>query len=127
MFVEDLFSFLSDQGTDAANRIYPNSLPQGVTLPAVRYFEVSDPPEHTHSGRSKLRHPRWQLDCFGKDYFDAKSLAEQIVALMDGYTGAMGTAQCQASFSENGRDNHDPDTGRHWVSLDFEIWYKEAG
>lgn len=126
MFAEDLFSFLSDQGTNAASRIYPNRLPQGVTLPAIRYFEVSDPPEHTHSGRSKLRHPRWQLDCFGGTYFDARTLAGQVIALMDGYKGGMGGAQCQAGFAENAKDNHDPDTDRHWVSLDFEIWFAEA-
>lgn len=126
MFVEDLFSFLSDQGTDAASRIYPNTLPPSPTLPAIRYFQVSDPPEHSHSGRSKLRHPRWQLDCVGGNYFDAKKLAGQVINLMDGYTGGMGSAQCQAGFSEGARDNHDPETGRHWVSLDFEIWYTEA-
>lgn len=123
MFVEDLFSFLSDQATDAASRIYPNELPQGVTLPAIRYFQVSDPPEHTHDGRSKLRHPRFQLDCYADTYLKAHQLAEQVVTALDGYRGQMGQSTCGAGFVEDGRDNHDPETGRHWVSVDIEIWY----
>jgi hypothetical protein len=123
MFVEDLFSFLSDQATDAASRIYPNELPQGVTLPAVKYFQVSDPAEHTHDGRSKLRHPRFQLDCYADTYLEAHRLSDQVIIALDGYQGQMGQATCGAGFSEDARDNHDPETGRHWVSVDIEIWY----
>jgi hypothetical protein len=124
MFVEDLFTFLSDQGTSAASRIYPNTLPQGVILPAIKYFQVSDPPEHTQEGRSNLRHPRFQVDCFAGTYVEAHTLAEQVMGMMDGYSGTMGASTCYAGFQENGRDNHDPETGRHWVSVDFEIWHR---
>lgn len=123
MFVEDLFSFLSDQATDAASRIYPNELPQNATLPAIKYFQVSDPPEHTHDGRSKLRHPRFQLDCYADTYLKAHRLANQVVTALDGYRGQMGQSTCGAGFAEDERDNHDPETGRHWVSVDIEIWY----
>ena len=125
MFVEDLFSFLSDQATDAASRIYPQELPQGVTLPAIKYLQVSDPAMHTQSGRSNLRHPRWQLDCYAETYLAAHRLADQVVTAIDGYTGPMGKKTCYAGFEENMRDNHDPDTGRHWVSVDVVIWYSE--
>lgn len=123
MFVEDLFSFLSDQATAAGSRIYPNILPQGATLPAIKYFQVSEPPEHTHSGRSALHHPRWQLDCYAITYIEARRLAEQTITAIDGFSGAMGSSGCQAGFQEDARDNHNPETGRHWVSVDVEIWY----
>lgn len=123
MFVEDLFSFLSDQATDAASRIYPNELPQGATLPAIKYFQVSDPPEHTHDGRSGLRHPRFQLDCYADTYLKAQQLAGQAITALDGYRGQMGSATCGACFADDKRDNHDPETGRHWVSVDVDIWY----
>lgn len=131
VFVEDLFTYLKTQ-TSAGVRIYPQELPQQPTFPAIRYLQVSDPPEHTHSGRSKLRHPRFQFDCFDADteshdgYLGAKALADEMVAALDGYKGSMGTIECQAGFQENAQDNHDPETGRHWVTLDFEIWHKEA-
>lgn len=125
-FVENLFTYLSDGATDAASRIYPNALPQGVTLPAIRYFLVSDPPERTHSGPSQLRHPKYQLDCVadGEDgYLDALRLANQVVALIDGYTGTMGTYTCHVGFRDEMRDNFDPETGRHTVQLDVIFWH----
>ncbi len=132
MFAEDLFSFLSDRGTSAANRIYPQQLPQGATFPAIRYLRVSDPIEHTHSGRSSLRYPRLQLDCFDQDseghdgYLGAVRLANELITALDSYRGEMGNTACYAGFAENARDNFDSETNRHWVSVDIEIWHKET-
>ena len=132
MFVEDFFTFLKDQGTSAENRIFPQQVPQGASYPAARYFQVSDPPEHTQSGRSSLRHPRFQVDCYDEDsdghdgYLGAKQLANEIIGAVDSCRGEMGTTTCYAGFLENARDNYDPETGRHWVTVDFEIWHKEA-
>ena len=64
LFVEDLFTFLSSNVASVASRIYPNKLPQSPTLPAIRYFQVSEPFEHSHDGPSGFHHPRFQLDCF---------------------------------------------------------------
>jgi hypothetical protein len=122
-FVEELFSFLSDQGTDAASRIYPQQLPQGVTLPACRYFRASNPKDHTHSGVSSLRRPRIQIDCYASTYLGAVKLAGQIENTLDGYKGVMGSRTVQASFVEEaGKDDYDPETGRHRVSVDVVIW-----
>lgn len=126
LFVEDLFEFLSDGGTNAGSRIYPSALPQGVTLPAIRYTLVSDPPEHTHSGPSGLRHPKYQLDCVSdgdEGYKDALTLAEQVITLCDGYVGMMGAFTCHAGFRDEMRDNFDPETGRHSVQVDCIFWH----
>jgi len=125
VFEEDLFVFLSGAGTSAGSRVYPLNLPQGGTLPAIRYFLVSDPSMVTHSGRSKTRNPRYQMDCYGATYLDAKRLAMQVITLLDGYSGTMGSAQCQAGFQENQVDNFDPETGRYWVSVDVVMWFAE--
>lgn len=132
MFEEDFFTYLKNQGTSASNRIFPQQVPQGADYPAARYLLVSDPPEHTQSGRSSLRHPRFQVDCYDQDtdghdgYLGAKRLANEIIEAVDSYRGEMGNTTCYAGFLENARDNHDPETGRHWVTVDFEIWHKEA-
>lgn len=129
VFAEDLFTFLSGGGTLAASRIYPNTFPQGVVLPAIKYFLVSDPPEHTQSGPSNLRHPRYQFDCYadGNDgYLNAALLANQVIALIDGYTGAMGAATVYVGLREDtARDNFDPELNRHWVSFDVTIWHRK--
>ena len=126
-FVEELFSFLSDAGTAAGGRIYPNNLRQGVTLPACRYFRVSNPNEHTHSGASALKRPRFQIECYATTYLAAVGLATQVEAALDGYRGAMGAYEVQAALmEEGGRDDHDPETGRHRVSVDVVIWHRRS-
>jgi hypothetical protein len=127
IFAEGFFDFLSDGATNAASRIYPNALPQGVVLPAIRYFKVSDPPERTHSGPSKLAHPRYQLDCFAdgdEAYKDAVTLAEQVITLIDGYVGPMGTFTVHAGFRDEMHDDFDPETGRYSVSVDAILWHE---
>lgn len=129
LLVEALFTFLSAANTAASDRIYPKRLPQGATLPAITYLLASDPTEHTHSGPSSLAHPRYQLNCWAEGeggYLAAHSLAEEVRAALDGYRGLPAGVEIQAALSENSRDNDDADTGRHWVSLDFIIWYTRA-
>lgn len=125
LFIEDLFTFLSDSGTSAGNRVFPARIPQGQTLPAITYRLVSNPGEPTHSGPSSLRHPRFQLDCWGNTYLEAAGLAEQVVGLLDGYRGLMGGTQVHAGLLEDARDNDDPETGRRWVSVDVIIWQRK--
>lgn len=126
MFVEDLFSFLASAGTDAGSRFYPNRLPQKLTLPAARYFRVSNPQEHTHSGAMALQYPRFQLDCYAEKYLGAVAFAEQVVAALNGYVGVMGSHSVKASFVEDaGKDDYDPETNRHRVMVDVVIWNKE--
>jgi hypothetical protein len=125
LLIEGLFSYLSTANTAAGSRIYPKRLPQTPTLPAITYFEVSDPPEHTHSGPSKLRHPRYQLGCWAADYIGSKSLAEEVKTKIEGYSGSMGGVTVNVSLIEDGGDNEDPDTGRWWVNLDVIIWHQK--
>lgn len=120
MLEEGLFAYLTAHG----QRVYPQRLPQQPTLPAMTYLMVSDPIEHTHSGPSSLGHPRFQLDCWGSTYLEAKHCARQIMALMSAYVGMMGDVEVNASLPLEARDNEDPETGRHWVSIDVVIWYQ---
>jgi len=118
MFEEGLATFLCDAGTSAGDRIYPGRLPQGVVLPAVMWFKVSAGIEYTQSGPEKGREPRYQLDCWAETYLEARTLAEEMIAALSGYRGAMGNEMVEAAFIEGDRDNNDPETGRHWASLD---------
>ena len=124
IFKQALFAYLSTMGSTAGNRVFPVQLPEKAQLPAITYIQVSDPPEHTQSGPSKLRHPRFQIDCWGTTYLDASNLADEMAAL-EGFSGSMGSFEVGASFVEDGRDNYDPNSFRHWVSVDVIIWYSK--
>ena len=131
LFYENFSEFMEGLETSADDRFYPNSFPQGVvpeSLPAVKYFLVSDPQVYSHSGRSGFQEPRWQLDCWAETYYAARSLANDIKIKVAGYVGKMGTQDVQPIFYENLRDNFDPETGKHWVNMDLVIQHvdKEA-
>lgn len=126
MLVEDLFGYLKNK-TDAGERIYPRVLPQGTPLPAVRYFQVSNPVEYSQSGMGGTQHPRFQFDCVGATYLQAASLAKQLTSVLNAFRNVSGaTVTANATFIEDAaRDDYDPDTGRHTASVDATIWYEE--
>ncbi len=124
MIEEGFYSFLSTAHTSAGNRVYPMSLPQEPTFPAMVFFVVDNPAEHTHTSVVDLRNARCQVDCYGSSYLTAKQLAKELTALLTNYAGPMGPAM--VSFTELqdfGRDAWDPDTGRFWVSVDVVLQY----
>ena len=122
VFEEGLFTYLIGLGLACSNRVYPMRLPQGVTLPAMTYQLVSDAHDYTQTGQSALGDPRYQINCWGSTYGDAKSLAEALIAQISGYKGSMGSATVYTAFMEDNRDNVDPVTGRYWVSVDVKIF-----
>ena len=122
-FRNALYAFLTNAGSSAHGRIYPQQLPQQAQLPAMTYVQVSGAGEYSQSGPSRLVHPRYQIDCWGDGYLAASTLAEEVKQAVDGYRGMMGGFEVGVTFIEDERDNFDPETFRHWVSLDIEIWY----
>lgn len=121
---------LADAGVAAlvATRVYPVKMPQRPTYPAVTYFRVSGPREHSQSGPSGLAHPRFQLDCMAATYAGAKTLAAAVRLALDGFRGSMGGGggvDVNAVFIEDDRDDQDDDIQVYWVSLDAVVWHNE--
>lgn len=124
MFEAGLFVFLSNAGTPAGERVFPMRLPQGASLPALVYREVSPGIEYTQGGQSGVSEPRYQFDCWGADELAAKLLASSVTTALSGYRGAMGSEQVHAAFIEGRQDDPDPDTGRCRVIIDAVIQHR---
>lgn len=92
-----VFEFLSD-GLSIGERIYPLTLPQDVTLPALTYRIVSDEPTISHSTDQQsptftgIRHAftRVQFDAYADTYDDADALRDELVTVAVGYRGLWG-------------------------------------
>jgi hypothetical protein len=121
MFETGLYTFLSSIGSSAGNRVYPRRLKQGATLPALVYFKVSGGISYHSSGGSGLKTPRYQINCWGNTELEAKTLAEELKAVLSGYRGLMGTETVTAAFIEDEQDDDDPNTERCLVRLDVVI------
>jgi hypothetical protein len=55
----------------------------------VVYHMISDVPHPTKDGVSTYDKYRFQLDCWGRTYSDADTLAASVKSAMDGYTGTV--------------------------------------
>lgn len=100
-------------------RIFPAALPQGVTLPAIRYAVVSDVERLALEGDGP-RNARVQVDCYAKRYGDAQALADAIAGALSAKSEGL------VSLLLSRRDVYEDETGLHGVSLDFSQWMTEA-
>jgi hypothetical protein len=108
-----------------SNRLYPQRLPESVTMPAIAYRRVSGERMMSHSGPSGVASPRYQMECWGMSYAEAKQVAEQVRIALDGYKGLMGSVPVQGTFVDDDRDRYDSVTKQHFVQVDAIFWHEE--
>ena len=101
-------------------RVYPLTLPQGVTLPAVDVPGISDIPRSRHS--TAQDHPactgvertvsRVQFSCYGTTYDEAEALADELASLAVGYRGTWGDVEVDSVIPDLRIDDWDRGPGR---------------
>lgn len=124
-----LYSILSADGTVSGlvgTRIYPNVIPQDVSLPAIAYQRISAMRVFSHGGPSCLARPRFQITCLATSYSSAKAVANAVRGALNGYVGTAATVEIQASFIQNEFDTFTDDDDLHTVRQDYYIWQREA-
>lgn len=125
---QDLYLYLTtDPGISAlaGSRVYPVKLKEGATLPAVTYQRVSTARTYAHAAASGLAHPLFQITAWGKQYEEARALADAIIAALNGYRGGMGQSSALASFLDSEVALYDPDAMAFQVALTVSIWHHE--
>lgn len=134
---EGLAAFLvANAGVNAliSGRVYPNKLPQDVTLPAITYQRIDSPRIHAHdsSGATGTARPRMQIDCWAggsEPYKSAKAISDAVRAALDGYRGTFGTVNpvtVQSALIQNERWNDQADAGVGRMTCDYIIWHLEG-
>lgn len=126
---EGLYDFLSTDGGISAlvsTRVYPGTLPQNWTAPAISYQRISGNRVRNLSGPAGRAAPRIQIDCWADSYSGSKALATAVRSAMDGYAGLMGTTTVGSVVLESDLDFYEPDTNVYRVSMDFWISHIET-
>lgn len=113
-----------------SGRVYPNKLPQTVTLPALTYQRIDTPRVHSHdtSGATGTAHPRIQFDCWAASYSSAKSLSDALRGALNGYKGTMGSVNpvtVQSALQEDERFDDFADAGVVRLACDYVVWHLE--
>lgn len=109
-------------------RVYPISLPQEPTLPAVVYNRIDGAPAQFLSGSGSLKHARYQLDCYSTvSYSQAKAVAAAVNEALDGYRGSYSGGTIKGiTVLDDGTDLSEPELEEFRVKLEYSVWYTEA-
>ena len=128
-----IFDFLST-GLSVGDRVYPLTIPQDVTLPAVVFRVVSDVATISHS--TAQDHPsytglersdtRVQFDCYGRDYDEAEALCDELRLLAVGYRGFWGEVEIDSVLPDVRLDDWDETPGVWRVIQDLIIGHRTA-
>lgn len=122
---DGLYAHLSSV-LSVGDRVYPLTLPQGATLPAVVYQLVGgEGPLHSHgdaqSGESAgatFQRSRVQLGCWAESARAAELLATEVEQAVDGFSGTWGAVPIASALMDTSLDDWRPDVGRYRRILD---------
>mgnify|MGYP003627568974 CR=1 FL=1 len=112
-------------------RIYPTVLPQNATLPAIVFDIFGGTPDDVLTGSSGSFRAVVDLECISTNHITSNDLAEQVRLVTQGYFGAMGDEQVNASRLFSRSETYvqpidGSDVGRHVVSITFEITHNQT-
>jgi selenocysteine-specific translation elongation factor len=100
-----------------SGRIFPQVIPQGCTMPAIRYLVVDDLPLNSVDGfTSHLRIARVQADAYARTYLAAHAVADAIEGALRSVVGPD-----FAALVVSRRDGYEDETELHRVILDVSV------
>lgn len=109
-----------------AARIYPVLLPDESPLPAVTYQVIATTPLYALDERINLTRYRIQIDAWAAwpNYAQAKSLAEAIRVVLDGYSGSLPDgSRIDSIIQIGGTDLFEPSGNVHRVMAEYIILF----
>lgn len=112
-----------------ADRFYPNQGPQMTATSYCTYQVLGTTGEVNFSGPVETKRTRIQINCIGTDstsgsYSASAAIATAFEALA-GYKGNILDTQFLLIMVEDASDIFNPETKRHFRSLDLIIYHKE--
>ena len=112
-------------------RIYPNLLPQGCTMPAITYQQISGGRDYVMGGVTGVAEPTYQVTCWAATYAGARELAQEVRGLLNTYSGTVSKTVVQLIllYDEGDIPQFPPETKelvKYGKRLDFQIWFEES-
>lgn len=104
-----------------AQRIFPDTIPQGTIFPCVAYTVIGTEPTNTKEGASRLDNIRIQFDIYSASYDTSVTISERVRTLLDGYSS--GTLDLIHFVDERSGDTV-TDLNVFWISQTFEVQQK---
>lgn len=125
-----------DVSAAVGSRVYPDSLPQGASFPAVTYAKLALKSVRSFGGLTGVSMAHLSVSCWGLTKADAKKLATNIrgtktTPKLDCFQGTVGGVKIQACFCTNEIDLvsppvHGEGTPVYHTALDFDVTYEDV-
>lgn len=132
--IEEVLSTIleNDAGVGAlcGDRIYPQVIPQGGTVPAVTYDRTSGERIRALDGVDGVASPRFEFICWAATYLAAVELKNAVRAALEGYTGTiLGVSILFINLTDTS-DIVDASPGqanrrRFGRRMNFDVWHTE--
>lgn len=111
--------------TLVGTRIYPLVRPQGGTLPAVVWQEISASPANAMDGFGNLTSYRIQITAWAKTFKAAAALRDAIRAALQAENESISPPpRLRSTWQPSGPDSFEQDTRLYGCPADFTIWYR---
>jgi hypothetical protein len=130
MLIEEALTYHLENDADVAalvaDRIYPNVIPQDVSLPALAYQKISRPGAMAHDGAVGIAWPRFQITGQADDYGVLANLIDSVEDSLNGFSGLMGGiggVLIEGAFVKDVHDRYEFPTERKTRRLDVVIHY----
>jgi hypothetical protein len=114
-------------------RMYPDTLKQNSTLPAIVYRRVSTARDHQIDDVTRLAHSRFEFICVAASRVVADSIADAIrTSGICSFAGVVDSITLLGAEIDSGEEyGDDPPTDgsqvyRYWTSFDLMVHYQEA-
>lgn len=129
--IEQAMVTLLTAANSGATTIRPNMADQNDVRPYIVFSRPSGIPVYSMGGMSGLNHARYQIDCYGTTYANAKAMYVAVKNELDGYKGTVGTEAIQSVRRLGDHDFFEPpQSGQgypiHGVSVDVMVAYTET-
>lgn len=106
-------------------RVYPMVLPEGVTLPAVRYTRLGSDREVTMGSNPGMCHAMFQVDVWAATYAEVKADATTLRGALERWRGTVEGIVIQDTMYLSDDDDYDPETKEYRVIIRIKITHLE--
>lgn len=100
MIEQELYTHLKDNVASVSGRVYPMKMPQGATKPALVYTVIIDTDNQCLGGDVGSSDIRFQVDVYAESYAAAKTIKEEVKAVLYTFSHPVSGMTTQDGFVE---------------------------
>lgn len=127
-----LYAYLANDAVVSSlvgDRIFPNVVPEGTILPAIRYQRITTNREDTHDVFGEMHayvRATVQIDSWSTSAQSAMDVGEAVMLALSGFHGDMEGVAIGRVTNIRESDVYDPQKKLHGRSQDFQFWFMDA-